>query len=172
MGRFMSTESRRLLIAAIAEVQDAMAQLDEAGVHDLEEYRATLQAFGLGSALSARRSASRLSERSPAGYGRGTRQLVGAEWQGLRLGRPVPRQPPTGAMTATLFMNDDFSRCGACGRSADPSEAAHRNGRLVQPPGCGAQFVAVSSDMRLTPRLRRQLAARRPDLPLADDQIH
>ena len=39
----MSTTSRRLLIAAIAQVQDAIAQLDEAGVRDLDEYRATLQ---------------------------------------------------------------------------------------------------------------------------------
>ena len=170
----MGTESRRLLIAAIAEVQDAMAQLDEVGVGDLDEYRVTLQALWgrVGDVSSAERAEIERAVSLRLRARRGARQLAGADWEGFRLRRPALRQSPTAAMTATLFMNDDFSRCGACGRDADPSEATHLLDHLVETPGCGARFVAVSSDMRMTPRLRRLLARRRPDLPLADDQVH
>jgi hypothetical protein len=72
----------------------------------------------------------------------------------------------------TLYMNDDYSRCGACGRDADPDELTHLNNRLARPPGCGARFVAVSSDMDMTPRLRAAIVRTRPDLRFADDPIH
>lgn len=73
---------------------------------------------------------------------------------------------------AVLQVGSFSSRCGACGRSADPSAATHDvllgygtdNGQ----PGCGATFTAVSSDycddrsIAATRRLR-------PDLPLLHD---
>lgn len=94
----------------------------------------------------------------------------------------VPDQPgelavddPTGATTsavATLYANDDYSRCGACGQDADPREVTHLNVSLAIPPGCGARFTAVSSDLEMTPELRVAIAAMRPDLPLLGETVH
>jgi hypothetical protein len=72
---------------------------------------------------------------------------------------------------ATLIVNDDHSRCGSCGRSADPREATHLTVMWGDGPsdGCGAKFVSVSSDKRITPRLREAIVSFRPDLPFAGD---
>jgi len=73
---------------------------------------------------------------------------------------------------ATLYINDDFSRCGACGRDADPKETTHLNEQMAQPPGCGARYVTVSTDLDMTPRLRAAIMEMKPNLPFADDPIH
>lgn len=76
--------------------------------------------------------------------------------------------------TATLFVNDDHSRCGACGCDADPAEPAHITllWTLDKGAGCGARFVALASDLPMTPRLRASLIDMRPDLPILIEPVN
>lgn len=67
---------------------------------------------------------------------------------------------------ATLYINKSDSRCGACGKSADPYEESHISGdwyndkRLM---GCGVIFTSVASDYtHIGPE---DISAMRPDLP-------
>lgn len=76
--------------------------------------------------------------------------------------------------TATLFVNDDHSRCGACGRDADPEEPAHLTllWTVEKRAGCGARFIALASDLPKTPRLRASLIKLRPDLPILREPVN
>jgi hypothetical protein len=61
----------------------------------------------------------------------------------------------------TLIINRTDSRCGGCGRSADPNEAGHYTELGWHGPkaGCGMLFVRARSDYTdIT-------GSRRPDLP-------
>jgi hypothetical protein len=68
---------------------------------------------------------------------------------------------PTGEV-ATLHIGRTSSRCGACGKNADPTEAAHVMETMVG-PGCGAVFVAVAASYSGS---EDDVQAMRPDLPL------
>jgi hypothetical protein len=64
-----------------------------------------------------------------------------------------------------LTINRFDSHCNACGRGADPMETHHTT--VLQyapdpPPGCGARFIAVTSDYL---GMREACTAMRPDLP-------
>lgn len=62
---------------------------------------------------------------------------------------------------AILHINRSDSRCGACGKNADPAENAHTM-TTMHGVGCGATYVAVSSNyFGMEDRVR----AMRPDLP-------
>jgi hypothetical protein len=65
---------------------------------------------------------------------------------------------------ATLFINRNDSRCGACNRNADPFESAHLN-ETMYGEGCGATYDAVSSDYSGVPGLYERIREMRPDLP-------
>jgi len=66
----------------------------------------------------------------------------------------------------TLFINRSSSRCGKCGRNADPNEKAHRMGRM-EGEGCGAKFTSVSSHY-FGEGIKQATRAMRPDLPWVD----
>jgi hypothetical protein len=55
-------------------------------------------------------------------------------------------------MNATLIINGDDSRCGRCGKGADPTELAHVTVLTLEGwfAGCGARFVSASSDVEMT----------------------
>lgn len=83
----------------------------------------------------------------------------------------VPGPPPTATATsdgATLFINLSDSRCGACGKNADPHQTTHDTQlgwARPQPAGCGVRWTHVSSyypdmDGFLYARIRSM----RPDL--------
>jgi len=71
---------------------------------------------------------------------------------------------------ATLYINKSESRCGACGKGADPYEESHItllgwfavNDKMK---GCGATFDAVASDYFDFPGLKESIQKMRPDLP-------
>lgn len=70
----------------------------------------------------------------------------------------------------TLYINKSESRCGGCGKGADPYEESHIT--LVgwaavndKMKGCGADYTDVSSDYRYFPGLAEAIQAMRPDLP-------
>lgn len=71
--------------------------------------------------------------------------------------------------TATLVVGGWTSKCGACGRSADPEEATHQtrpggySGRGSR-PGCGARFTAVATEYT-GQGPANATKAMRPDLP-------
>lgn len=74
--------------------------------------------------------------------------------------------------TATLFINDDYSRCGACGGAVvDPEHSTHHTATSDWPPSlpaveaCGARFAAVSSDILAHPEIEGAIRELRPDLP-------
>lgn len=66
----------------------------------------------------------------------------------------------------TLYINRSDSRCGKCGRNADPIEKAHRMGRMIG-EGCGAKYTSVSSHY-YGEDIKRVTCAMRPDLPWID----
>ena len=66
----------------------------------------------------------------------------------------------------TLYINRSSSRCGKCGRNADPNEKAHRMNRM-EGEGCGAKFTSLSSHY-LGEGIKRASCAMRPDLPWVD----
>lgn len=76
--------------------------------------------------------------------------------------------------TAVIIINADHSRCGACGEGAVPTEPVHQTllSGVDRRIGCGARFVAMTTELEITPRLRAALLAIRPDLPLLGDAIH
>lgn len=76
--------------------------------------------------------------------------------------------------TATLVVNDDHTICGACGGHADPNETAHLTlmWSIGDRAGCGARFIALASDLPMTPRLRATLIGLRPDLPILGEPIN
>ena len=64
---------------------------------------------------------------------------------------------------AVLYINRSESRCGACNRSALPGDTRHETPcGWDRHPGCGALFVAVSTDYAGTEAV---VQAMRPDLP-------
>jgi hypothetical protein len=69
-------------------------------------------------------------------------------------------------LTAVLFINITDSRCGNCGKNTLPSATHHTDISGYSPKpgaGCGARFVATSSDYGLISDER--LREMRPDLP-------
>lgn len=62
---------------------------------------------------------------------------------------------------ATLLINISSSRCGACGKNADPNEDAHLNENMAG-EGCGAVYTGLASDYY---GFEDRLKAMRPDLP-------
>lgn len=77
-------------------------------------------------------------------------------------------------LTATLVVNDDHAKCDACGGHADLTEDAHRTlmWSVEDRPGCGARFIALTSDLPMTPRLHAELIKVRPDLPILGEPIN
>lgn len=70
---------------------------------------------------------------------------------------------------ATLYINLWSSRCGWCDLSALPSDKRHETPcGLDQHPGCGAVFIATSSDYTGAPEMYARIQAMRPDLPFID----
>lgn len=66
-----------------------------------------------------------------------------------------------------LHVGRSSSRCGACGKGADPHELRHRTILQYAPspgPGCDAIFTHVSSDY-LGEWEENAVRAMRPDLP-------
>ena len=63
-------------------------------------------------------------------------------------------------MTA-LIINRSDSRCGMCGKNADPHETEHRMERM-RGEGCGAPFTEMTSDYTGMEEACKRL---RPDLP-------
>jgi hypothetical protein len=71
---------------------------------------------------------------------------------------------------ATLYINKSESRCGNCGKGADPYEESHitllgwfaTNDKMH---GCGAVFDMVDSDYVGMPGLVKSIKDMRPDLP-------
>lgn len=72
--------------------------------------------------------------------------------------------------TATLYINRSDSVCGACNGNADPSEKRHttRWAWAGSQPGCGAEFVALSSHYSDHDGLYARIREMRPDLPFVD----
>lgn len=69
-------------------------------------------------------------------------------------------------LTATLFINISDSRCGHCGKNTLPTATHHVDISGWRPKpgqGCGARFVATSSDYSAI--TNEQLREMRPDLP-------
>ena len=64
-------------------------------------------------------------------------------------------------MSATLYIDISSSRCGACGRNADPHESAHLNANM-DGEGCGAVYTGLASNYV---GFEERLVAMRPDLP-------
>ena len=62
---------------------------------------------------------------------------------------------------STLYINVSDSRCGACGKNADPNENAHLNERMAG-EGCGAVYTGLASHYA---GFERHLMEMRPDLP-------
>jgi hypothetical protein len=67
--------------------------------------------------------------------------------------------------TAVLIINTNETWCGACGVPADPE---YQQVHEIKDYGCGARFVAVTSD---EPELRTEIEKLRPDLPWTDREI-
>lgn len=74
-------------------------------------------------------------------------------------------------MEATLYVNKSESRCGACGKNADPYEETHISGQWYKDKrlaGCGAKFTSIASDYtHIGPE---DIADMRPDLPWVGQQ--
>lgn len=62
-----------------------------------------------------------------------------------------------------LIVGPSQSRCGACGKNADPYESAHDMDRMLG-DGCGATFTEVTTNY-LDANLEEATKALRPDLP-------
>lgn len=63
---------------------------------------------------------------------------------------------------ATLIVNDSASRCGNCGKGADPIEARHATVLDYQPGiGCGVRFTEIGTE---NPTLVEGVRNMRPDL--------
>lgn len=70
---------------------------------------------------------------------------------------------------ATLYVNRSDSRCGWCGRSALPSDKRHETPcGYDQAPGCGAEFISVSSDYFGASEMYVRIMSMRPDLPFIE----
>jgi hypothetical protein len=74
-------------------------------------------------------------------------------------------------LTATLYINEETSRCGGCGKGADPVEKQHTTHlkwtiEPYEPTGCDATFIAVDTDSVRTPALIEAIREMRPGLPL------
>lgn len=67
----------------------------------------------------------------------------------------------------TLFINRSDSRCGECGKNADPNESSHAM-LVMRGEGCGAVFDAVSTHYWDFEGLYASVRAMRPDLPFID----
>ena len=67
-----------------------------------------------------------------------------------------------------LWVDRWSSRCGACGRSADPKQETHAVQLGYGPengsPGCGARFEAIASEF-VGAGVDEAVRAMRPDLP-------
>ncbi len=83
---------------------------------------------------------------------------------------------------AILYVNLWNSRCGNCNKGADPmlethefvygySAATERDKTGVQPPGCGAKFVALGSDY-IGASIKEWGENNRPDLPWIGEMQH
>lgn len=65
-----------------------------------------------------------------------------------------------------------YSRCGACGKNADPYEKSH-DMKVMRGEGCGATFTSIASqthypdDMGMDDRLREMRPDLAPVLPAA-----
>ncbi len=63
----------------------------------------------------------------------------------------------------TLIINRVDSKCGGCGRSADPKELTHEHVLGYNPgPGCRERFVLMTSEYG--PNMREACERLRPDL--------
>lgn len=73
----------------------------------------------------------------------------------------------------TLFINHWNSRCGNCGRDADPGEKSHVTpmGYGRPPEGCHMTWEFVSSDYTDGNGLHEAIKAMRPDLKFWFDSI-
>lgn len=68
-----------------------------------------------------------------------------------------------------LIINRSDSRCGGCGKSADPHEDAHYRVLGYRPgEGCGETFTSVSSDYF---GMDEAIKSFRPDLPFVGFDI-
>lgn len=76
---------------------------------------------------------------------------------------------PENEPTATLIISRSYSQCGGCGQQTLPRTEYHDrvSGYTSGQPGCGARFVAVTSD-QVGSRGRAWCAQMRPDLPWVD----
>jgi hypothetical protein len=85
----------------------------------------------------------------------------------LSKGHSAEKDVPTAL--ATLYVNLSDSRCGWCNKSALPHDKRHETPcGWDQHPGCGAEFIAVSSDYSGASELYERIRAMRPDLPFID----
>jgi hypothetical protein len=66
---------------------------------------------------------------------------------------------------AILVVNRWSSNCSTCGGNADPTESQHEMLRMHGGPGCGARFVAITSEYL---DMAQTLTEMRPDLPQVD----
>lgn len=71
-----------------------------------------------------------------------------------------------------LFIDRSNSRCGACGKGADPAEKQHDTIIEYSPntgrPGCGAIYEAVSTNYVNLDGLYDSIKEMRPDLQFVD----
>lgn len=63
---------------------------------------------------------------------------------------------------AILIVNRWNSRCSKCGGNADPDEKEHEMRTMLGSPGCGAKFVAITSEYLDMEEILKEM---RPDLP-------
>lgn len=72
---------------------------------------------------------------------------------------------------AILIISRSNSTCGGCGDETLPREETHHtvSGYGPKRPGCGARFIAMTTDLvNLDDDLRQRMKDIRPDLPIVD----